>query len=674
MTTDDFRALIDSSESHEASLSIGDIYTEFRNLFPSDVRPYWLELRRLVGVLICENVVADRILEPYLSIAETIKDSLRMSEPGNPHLQSPDWTQIIKLATASTEKWRSDLFDELSFRLHYAREFNFSAAVKRMIGAGYTLGQGSFVEFPDDERKRMLEFITKSINQIGAYEVCSTIFQNLSKTYNKSIDRYLQGRRIGQIPEVPEGDSSQIPYSLLLEICLREIPHSMNRKAVGKEAVAKVFSFSADFAAIYNVQPFSQGEFMFKNTHSFLEYIRELAVYDNLFQIRQLRHHDLIEFIPILFDWVSPKLEEALGCTIRDLAEVADAILGQCPLFGPCILNESRLRRLLSNVPNGRFLKAKAILSGGCPTNEIVSLPEDTKIRACHSIPIVIDTDGNKIVPDKRVSSYSFLTRIAMELYTHDRNVFSYIGNSAETLVKRRLSAMGIKHRSGTYKYSDVEGECDILIETNDTIIFGEMKIKGFTLAALAGGDAHIIADLSHSLFDAAEQASKHEVTLREKGSLIITQANGTVYELKLMGRSIEKIALTLDDFGSFQNRTCLRELFPIFVNSQFSPLDNMHKKRLESVNELASALYERIESLMKLTNTASDYLFSRFWFFSVPQLFYAIEGAKNSQELADAIAKLRHISFSTMDNYSEIAFSKDLASAGGVSPMFFVT
>jgi hypothetical protein len=94
----------------------------------------------------------------------------------------------------------------------------------------------------------------------------------------------------------------------------------------------------------------------------------------------------------------------------------------------------------------------------------------------------------------------------------------------------------------------------------------------------------------------------------------------------------------------------------------------------LESVNELASALNERIKSLVRLTNAASDYLFSKFGFFSVPQRFHAVEGAKNSQELADKLAKLRHISFSTMDNYSEIAFTKDLASAGGVGPMFFVT
>ena len=544
-----------------------------------------------------------------------------------------------------------------------------------MIGEGYTLEEGSFVEFSATERKRMLEFITKSINQIGAYEVCSTIFQTLSKSYNKSIDRYLLGRRIPQIPRGLEGNCSQPPYSLLLEACFREMPLSMKRKAVRQEAaIAKLFSFSADFAAIYDVQQFSPWELLFTNTHSFLDYIRELAVYDNLFQIRQLRHHDLIEFIPILFDWISPQVEETLGCTIGDLTEVADAILGQCPAFGPCILNESRLRRRLSKLPNGRFLKAKAILTGGRRTNEVVSLPEDTKVRTSHSIPIVLDIEGNKIIPDTRVSSYSCLTRIAMELYTHDKNVFTYIGNSAETLVRRRLSAMGIKYKSGTYKYPDVEGECDILIETNDTIIFVEMKIKSLTLAALSGGDAHIIADVSHSLFDAAEQASRHEVTLREKGSLIITQADGTVYELNLMGREVEKIALTLDDFGSFQNRTCVRELFPIFVNSQFSPLDKIHKERINSVNELASELNERIKSLMRLTNATSDYLFSKYWFFSVPQLFSAVEGARNAQELTNALAKLRHISFFTMDNYSEIAFAKAPGSAGGASPMLFVT
>ncbi|MES2475467.1 MAG: hypothetical protein V4640_06785 [Verrucomicrobiota bacterium] len=666
--------MVDSTVSLEASQPTGDTQAEIRNLFPSDVRPYWLELKRLVGVLICENVVANLNLEPYLTVAEKIKDSVRLSEPGNPNLQIPDWPRVVKLAMMSIESHYSDIFSGSSFRFQYVREFNFSDAVKRMTEAGYSLEQESAVSFPEEERRRMLESICQSVCQIGAYEVCSAVFRDLSQSYNKSIDRYLLGRRILQIPKAVEEHRSQIPYSMLLEICLKKMPLCKKGSAANEEDLADLFSFSADFAAIYDVQQFSQWELLFKNTHSFLEYLRELAIYDNFFHVRQLRHRDLIEFIPVLFDWVPPKIEENLGCTIVDLTNVADAILSECPPFGPFILNKSRLRGGLSKMPNGRFLKAMTILTNGRPLDGTVTLPEDTAVRTSHSFPTVTDIDYNKIVPDKRVSSYSFLTRIAMELYSHDKNAFSYIGSSAETLVKRRLSTMGIRYKSGNYKFPDVEGECDIVIETDDTLIFIEMKIKGFTLAALAGGDVHIVADVAHSLFAAAEQASRHEVTLREKGSLPLIQDDGTVYELKLEGRQVEKISLTLDDFGSFQNRSCLRELFPIFVNAQFTPFDKAHKKKLDNVNELASELNERIQALMRLTNLPSDHLFSQFWFFSVPQLFSAIEGARTSQEFADALAKLRHISFSTMDNHSEIAFAKNLASAGGASPMFFVT
>jgi len=85
------------------------------------------------------------------------------------------------------------------------------------------------------------------------------------------------------------------------------------------------------------------------------------------------------------------------------------------------------------------------------------------------------------------------------------------------------------------------------------------LKKKPLTRRAQAGSDVHILLDIANSLLDAQVQSGWHEARLRIHGYLDLTSPKGTA-RLELKGRSVERIALSLLQFGSFQDRMLLKQ------------------------------------------------------------------------------------------------------------------
>src|SRR5437667_1948517 len=63
-------------------------------------------------------------------------------------------------------------------------------------------------------------------------------------------------------------------------------------------------------------------------------------------------------------------------------------------------------------------------------------------------------------------------------------------------------------------------------------------------------------------------------------------------------GRSIEKVSLTFDDFGSFQDRSVLFQVFDSCLGSQFGAIDASLQPKLKNLNAKAQKLVEQIREL----------------------------------------------------------------------------
>lgn len=89
--------------------------------------------------------------------------------------------------------------------------------------------------------------------------------------------------------------------------------------------------------------------------------------------------------------------------------------------------------------------------------------------------------------------------------------------------------------------------------------MFIELKKQPLTRKAQADSDTALLIDMAASLLPAQLQAGWHEVRIRRDGYLLL-EKDGKIRRIDLNGRSIERIALTVFDYGGFQDRILLQQ------------------------------------------------------------------------------------------------------------------
>lgn len=124
------------------------------------------------------------------------------------------------------------------------------------------------------------------------------------------------------------------------------------------------------------------------------------------------------------------------------------------------------------------------------------------------------------------------------------------------------------------------------------------MKKKVLTRRARAGSDAQVILDLAGSLLAAQAQAGWHEVRLRRHGRLNL-ERNGATTRLELNGREVERLAVSLHDFGSFQDRVLLKQFMEASMNATFTPAEASLGTKFDEINEALAEIREQVAALL---------------------------------------------------------------------------
>jgi hypothetical protein len=229
------------------------------------------------------------------------------------------------------------------------------------------------------------------------------------------------------------------------------------------------------------------------------------------------------------------------------------------------------------------------------------------------------------------------------------------MGDAIERLIAEmfRTHGLNVTIQGGTYTMFDPltganqRGECDVIVETADTIVFVETKKKPHRRISQTGDALANLIDLSGSLFDAQAQLARHERILLHHGHIQLD--NGK--RLEHNGRAVERIAATLLDYGSLQDKYFLSQLFKVLAGASINApgVDGATAQKLEKLNQRVSLLRTEIEQLTKLGQPAHR-LFFNCWFFSLPQLVLLLDGIDEPAGFRGRLDKLRHFTFHTLE------------------------
>ena len=234
-----------------------------------------------------------------------------------------------------------------------------------------------------------------------------------------------------------------------------------------------------------------------------------------------------------------------------------------------------------------------------------------------------------------------------------------YLGKAIERFTRQVLLEHGIDSSSGDYRIGKIRWECDIVVETAETVIFIEVKKKPLTRRARAGSDVSVVLDLAQSLLDAQKQAGNHEVQLRREGHLDLVDGSKT-RRIELQGRKIERIALSLTDFGSFHDRTFLEKFMNAVTRLSFGVHDKKYEEQFKKLNETIASLQEQSRFLFPESSEHHRPYFN-CWFFSLPQLMIILDGVSGAEAFRAALWAIRGITTGQGDLCFDLRYAEQM-------------
>jgi len=631
--------------------------------FTSGHKAVWQRCRRLREALIQTRVIDGGKLDPYFSVLDQLQEAMRVG----PQIAGDivgDWDRAIRHACDGVRlfDWSANPARE---RIH-ARAYRVAEASKRLQQRGYRLARSNGVlSLESTSETKLVEQLEKIIGGMGGINVARRIFKQITPLYEPSQERYHLVRHTSSTG----GGSPTIPFGYLLLLSVKRYAGTGPIKDTDQDW-AELIRLATDYAAVLDVQSYTPSIWQSMDAAALLPYLQETALYDTLFCLPQIRGSDVEKIARgILRDYDFDK-RHGSGWSLNDALAVIAVLLEKslaqrgpvrfavrdiaaaCPTL-PRNITHSVIDEVLCHPhpgANQRFSKA---------TDSPTSL-DPSERGAGNTFPMrpLLSVDRKTYwLMDRSMCAGGCLEALMAVLRASDKDFDGRLGAPIEAFLRDELLAHGIPSLTGTYVIDGEDGECDIVVETDQYVIFLEIKKKPLTRRAQAGSDAHVLLDLANSLLAAQVQAGWHEARLQKQGFIELNSV-GVKTRLELRGRKVERIAISLMQFGGFQDRILLKQFLEATMSASFGVSDPALQSGFAKFNALLGELREQLKILHPNEANLGQPFF-HCWFLSVPQLLVLLDDVRGAEAFKEALWKTRHVVTGSADFYYDNAWMR---------------
>jgi hypothetical protein len=626
-----------------------------------------VQLRR---ELVLQHFLEARPVEPYLGIIERIIDAMRGTEATATPIEG-DWQAAIQTCVDLQSFDGPYLDSDLHFR--YKREVHFANAIKYLEKKGLLKGRKPG-EYPltAEQDIALAKAIEKMVLHMGGINLARKIFQSLQNQFDQTQLRYHYVDRLSPINCAPP----RAPYAYLLHHAAKH-PHGKKPLRSSPQNWKELLEVSTAYASLYEVQPFSIYENMFHDHVGLIPYLQRVSLRDALFSLNQMRSSDVVRMTAGILDGMVErgKLDgqtRALADPILSVIAAIQQVVGE--KRGPVMFRLAEVIRSCPEVPPAqvRQILDQILTHDASGANSRFSRPSDAPDdRLPREERLGPDFVERPLLPNDTVSylllehalcAPAFVEATLNQVRGKVSNFDEKAGFGVEAYIIKQLKSQNIEVKFGQYILDGKQGECDLIIETQKRIIFIEVKKKALTRASRAGSDVSILIDLAGSLMHAQLQAGWHEIRLRRHGEMTLTDNKGrTLSVIRREGRDVERIALSMNDYGGFQDRVLLAQVLNAQLSHQYNSVDPYFQTRLSKVNAQIAELRQQTQAIYEMEGKPENpHYFFNCWFLSVPQFLVLLDGVSNAEELERALWNTRHISTGSQDFYSDHAFMKE--------------
>lgn len=490
----------------------------------------------------------------------------------------PDWEKAIDIGRA--------LAVTNAFPFANARVMAVAAAGRRLHERGYRLSviDGAY-KFEEGEIERITARIRELFAEFGAPDALLNLFRLLKAHYPYDFDMYLPGRRYGMGLGIRE---ASIPFGFAINLAV-SVPIPMRAPKEPEAAWKEAIDLSRDLASALDVEPYSGFAHIGTPTLRIETTVRELALFDHLFQLRQWRlsltPNLLVEFFANDYADV---FQQKLGWAPADAASLSKAIT-HFATKDPNVITIDALRHAgVERVLLDRMLPHFAHADGR--VNAKYLSPYSAMNADFMFKPLVWLRAGYLLLPAASLMGPAFYEAAiaALRPFVSERTISDLQGSGTERVVLSLFRRANLQPTFIAAKYNlgvGSVGECDLIFETDKEILFVECKAKALSRGSMSGIPGNAVLDFAGGMFAAQTQALRHERILRSHG--VITFCDGS--RLEWRDRRITRLSVTLLDHGALQDQMTMRNLYTGLLHASVSAA--MGHPKAKQINEFNRAL-----------------------------------------------------------------------------------
>lgn len=663
MNLNDFCSLVDklpASESDATRSMDEEVYLEeIRGCFTPVESDQ--SLRKAVEFLedlgirhLCDGMEIERSWR----VAACIQQALRRR--GNSPTAQSDWSRAVGLADRLAASHKSHMPIDQSISAN-ARISTLSHAVRILRDKGYRIDLPATggADMPDSELSRLVDEIHRLAKSLGQSLAISAAGA-MRPRWSDFTGRFNLGRPgyVVQIDATP-----QQPLAYLYQLGIRYFALE-STASDPQRALTDLLALLTNAAAMLDLVPRSFN-LMFARVADVVPILRQSTAYDSVFLVTQAK----VSHVKSFLDWMMRhpsfvSLKSKSGTSASQVHSLASMLLHACAT-AKRIDEFTVIRPVAAAVAvNADVVPAVALLRDiFCHKNganqSLTFPPKDDHVDAAFR-PLLAVGDALVMQPPS-IGARAVLNATmdwCRRAWPKGGNFDSEaLGPMFEEFVRDKLSEKGVTVLCGDYDQAGDDGECDAVIETNEAVIFIELKSKLLTRKARSGDDLAALVDLAQAIVRPQAQAMSRHATLARSGVLRLRSKSGE-FPVILAGREVLKVSITRGDLGSLHDRPFLAQFLKAGSVANFETVDPPKQGQLKDLGRWFKKLKVAAQSVGEDDYLKSPLPYSRCWSLSVFHLLLLLENTVDNETFSSELQRTRWLITPLRDFYEEYAYA----------------
>lgn len=625
--------------SYTQSAVVERIYDKIATGLPVGDEPS-VDLKVLEKSLCLRQAVDNLACADAINLLSVLRDATRAAGWVVPVLSSAWWPRALGLARTYFEATGRSVGALVS---RDPRVAAVGKAAKKLRAEGFRVEVlGDRIDVLPHQDK-ILTLLERHVERIGGVEFARRAFQDLGPVFDEEQARYHIVRRTSTagIRVAPP----MVPYGYLLNLAAK---HALkpNVSARPAEDYREAIGLATALVCVYDLQPYFSFDGMFVDKDSISKHLHEVAAFDSIFSFPQTNPAHVRRVLTNLFGFIT-KTESvsALGAELGVVAEIAEVLVLGVPQ-GPLAFRAKDIANRVT-VDADTILRVLQKFSHDEPPNAAFAIPIQFDSANYWGRPL-IQSGEEFILLDSALCAPAFYHSVLARLRAAGlQNLDQRVGDAFERFALGELRARGLQVSSGGYKSSIGNGECDAVVETPDEVIFLEFKKKGLSGRSRSARVDALFVDLTHGLLDPHCQTGRHELAIIKDGRLTLAR-NGSSSTVVLGGRKVERMAISLPDFGAFHSRETSQQMLEIMACHTVAS-EAFSEKDIRVINRACKQLGEHCTLALGLGVKEPARHFN-CWFLGADALLTLLDNVQSSASFWTELKRTRHFSTGSLN------------------------